>query len=116
MSKRNSRIMSEDIDIFRSITPEVVKEDGKEPAKKFSQLLQPSDALVTSGSRYQGLRHARSMEMLATTPTQQQSFLSSKRKEDTEDNIDSVNPWEDDEKISGMTYTLKVHFSIRTAH
>ena len=116
--------MSEDIEIFRSCTPDVVKEKAKEPvkeeatepAKKFSNLLQPSDALVSSGSRYQGLRHARSMETLATTPTKEQSFLSSKKKDDSEDNIDSVNPWEEDEKISGMIYTLKVHSFNRHTH
>ena len=118
-SQRNSQIMSEDFDIFSSpiFEPEARKDVEQKPAvvetghdiKRFSTHLLPSDALINTSGRYPRLRQARSMETLSShCSPQEEGFLTRSGVKEEEVNMETVNPWEEDEKLSGITFTMKI--------
>ena len=117
-SQRNSQIMSEDFDIFSSPIFELeARKEVEKPAvvetghdiKRYSTHLLPSDALVNTSGRYPRLRQARSMETLSShSSPQEEGFLTRSGVKEEEVNMETVNPWEEDEKLSGITFTMKI--------
>ena len=110
--------MSEDFDIFSSPIFELeARKEVEKPAvvetghdiKRYSTHLLPSDALVNTSGRYPRLRQARSMETLSShSSPQEEGFLTRSGVKEEEVNMETVNPWEEDEKLSGITFTMKI--------
>ena len=107
VSRRNSAMFSDDFSLEE--TPMVKLEREEEPRK----FLSPYDAWRSSEKCPPRLRHSRSMEVLSApdnSDTERVGLLygGGRQTRDLEEQIRSADPWQAEEKVGGIAYTLKV--------
>ena len=106
--RRNSEILADDYDVFSLEESPAIKTEDYE--RKYSTHLSPEDAL-RSERRPPRLRQSRSMEVLSEfSPEKERVGLVYQGRQtlDLEEQIQSANPWQAEEKVGGIAYTLKV--------
>ena len=107
-SRRNSAL-AEDIEGFSLEENPAIKPLDSDN-RRYSSYLTPEDAWRSE--RRPPLRHSRSMEVLTefSQPEKDKVGLvyQSRQNNDLEEQIQSANPWQTDEKVGGIAYTLKV--------
>ena len=102
VSRRNSAMFSDDFSLEE--TPVLQLEREEEPRK----FLSPYDAWRSSERCPPRLRHSRSMEVLTQADNSDTDRVGLLYGGGLEDQIKSADPWQAEEKVGGIAYTLKV--------
>ena len=114
ISKRNSDIMSEDFDIFSLGEKDFLKADQDWAKKRYSSHLQPTDATRVRGTRRPvsadicGNYRKNAREPRQDSSNSNGSLLHSGHGQELDEHMKLNNPWDVDEKVGGITHTLKV--------
>ena len=113
MSRRNSELLADDFDVFSLEESPNIKVEEPEK-KRYSSHLTPDDALRSERFPPR-IRHCRSMEVLtdlehSSSDERERVGLVYQGRQtlDLEEEIRSANPWQAEEKVGGIAYTLKV--------